>query len=219
MIFLIAGGLITMQSFKNYQVLNQEGLITTAYIIDLEVDNSGDSTDYFVRYQYTVPWNQELTSFTNNESVSKGLFDSYTLEQPVEIIYAPSEPHIASLTSKFAPPNQTMIVMGAIFIFIFLITGIGMTAAGIRSIFLGKKLREHGVKTEALIFDRWKDHNTDGTIECIAYGFEARNRFGQSEIFTRAERNRKIYKDYQIGHSIPVIYLPDDPKINKISVQ
>ena len=71
MIFLIAGGLITMQSFKNYQVLNQEGLITTAYIIDLEVDRSGDSTDYFVRYQYTVPWNQELRITSYNVCYTK----------------------------------------------------------------------------------------------------------------------------------------------------
>lgn len=76
------------------------GAITEAKVIDRDVDNSGDSTSYYLTYEYSARLpDQSRQSFTSRDSVSYSNYRRYEPGTYLLIRYLKHEP--ASATSKW----------------------------------------------------------------------------------------------------------------------
>jgi hypothetical protein len=78
-------------------------------------------------------------------------------------------------------------------------------------------LRFHGRQTQAIIFDRWQEKDSEGdSVFYIAYAFKVSELQGRQRIITRAEQNRILYPKLSIGDTLVIRYLADNPSICKI---
>lgn len=212
-IFPVVGVGFYINETNDYRQLSREGVIVPGVVLEMRIEESSDSISYEVDYQFTAPVNGDPTRFGDSESVSASYFDRLRVGQKIQVRYAASNPELSALEPVFGPPSIVLPLvfggMGGLFVLI----GLAMLVSGISGIFYVNALRLRGQQTQAIIFDRWQDTDSDGdTTYYVAYSFHADTPKGQ-RLIARAEQNRDLYKQYEIGDSVIVRYLPGNPHI------
>ncbi len=75
-------------------------------------------------------------------------------------------------------------------------------------------LRLGGLSTQAIVFDRWWDKDSDGgSTFFIAIAYQVPFAQGGLKVITYAEQSKVLYDKHQIGDALTVRYLPDNPSI------
>ena len=109
-------------------------------------------------------------------------------------------------------PNSTLGGLGGL----LLLIGMGIMVAARRGQSRIDRLRQSGQQTEAVVFDRWTMLTSEESLYLVAYAFKIPNLLGNMQIHTYAEDNREVYDKCQIGDTITVQYLPEDPNICQV---
>jgi hypothetical protein len=205
------------QAQQTYELLQREGQVVTGTITDLEIDDSGDSTDYTVYYSYPIVQEGRQLTLEGQQNIEEELYNTLEIKDPVDVIYAPSQPEVSQLKATFSAPNLLFAILFVGFSLLF--DGIGIailvfSITGLRNYF---RLRSSGQETWATVFDRWQDSDSDGDpTYAVAYAFHASLSDGTLKLITRAERNKAVYNTVQIGSRVRVRYIPNDPDINRL---
>jgi hypothetical protein len=195
-----------------YQRLTREGEATVATITQLDKDNSGDSPSCHVSYDFKGPDTEGLlSSFHETDSVSCSRYSNLTVGQNIEILYAASDPSLSAIKEE---SGSRWSEIG--FLVIFPLFGLGLFYTALKRLRVLRQLRVEGQQTEAILFDRWQDKDSDnGTIYLVAYAFKILTPEGP-QIITCAEQNQKVYENYRVGNSLTICYLPKKPEISRV---
>jgi hypothetical protein len=214
-VFVIFGLGFTISSQQEYNRLVQEGISVLADITELEIDDSGDSTSYYVHYQYRARVQGDLSRFEDQDSVSASFFRSLQVGQQIEILYAESDPKVTAIKSEFEPPSLLFSLIFSGMGGLFLLIGLAMIYGAFKAQVQLRQLRSQGRQTQGFVFDRWKDKDSDGDpTYFVAFAFKV-----NFEIITRAEQNKILYDKCQIGDPLIVRYLSDDPQICQARIE
>jgi DNA-directed RNA polymerase subunit RPC12/RpoP len=220
LIFLVLGVRSFANQFIQYSRIANEGLAARGIVTKLEIDDSGDSTSYYVYYQFSAAVNGHFTQINARESVPEAFYNTLRVEQQVDVLYAASDPNLYRLQSQSKQPN---ILFGLIFGGmggLFVLIGIGMIYSAMKSNDQLKQLRMDGKETQGVVFERWKDTDSDGhPTYLVAYAFKVPDLQGNMKIITRAEQNRAIYDMVQVGQPVAIRYLPGQPDVCQVIVQ
>ena len=131
----------------------------------------------------------------------------------MDVIYVRSDPNTSAVKANWGPPD----IKALLFFFAFEIVGIAiggwMLMAGIKAGRTFMVLKSKGEATQAIVFDRWEESDSDGSSYYIAYAYKAPG-YG-NKIFTNAEQSLKAFQKLKIGDKVALRYLPDDPKMVK----
>lgn len=205
------------QAQQTYDLLKREGQVIFGAITDLEIDNSGDSTDYVVHYRYTLLQNNRQVTFNDKETVDSAWYRTLKGGQAIEVIYARSQPQVSRLKAVFGPPNVLFNLLFIGFSLIFVVIGIAILVFSITNLQHYSRLRGSGQETLATVFDLWQDSDSEGDpTYAVAYAFRVTLPDGTLQTFTHAELNQKVYKTAQIGSHVRVRYVQDAPEINHL---
>jgi hypothetical protein len=213
-VFVIIGLGFTISSQQEYNRLVQEGISALAEITELEINDSSDSTSYYVHYQYRARVQGDLARFEDYDSVSVSFYRSLQIGQEIEILYAESDPKVTAIKSEFKPPSLFSLVFSGMS-GLFLLIGLAMMYGAFKAQMQLRELRAQGRQVQGFVFDRWKDKDSDGDpTYFVAFAFKV-----DFEIITRAEQNKTLYDKCQIGDSLIVRHLPDDPQICQARIE
>jgi len=206
------GGFI--KESNEYNRLSTEGVSASAAVTQLRVDDSGDSTSYYVHYQYTGLVSGDPTRFDASDSISSSLYRSLKVGQAIEIIYAASDPALSAVQTEFGPPNLLLNLGVAGIAGLFILIGLVLLYTGSKTMNQLSQLRAHGRQTEAVVFDRWKEKDSDGDpTYLVAFAFKVPTPNGGQRVISHAEQNVSLYKKYNIGDAFTIRYLPEDPSV------
>lgn len=175
-----------------YDRLKGVGQTTQAMITKLTTSESDDSTYYYAEYEYKAPVNGDPTIFRQREEISNQAYNSFHIEQKLQVIYDPSNPNIAKLAFQFAPPNLGL--YGALSGFVALFGGLISLISILVSLNARQNLKRlslHGQYTNATIFARWekKDSENNQVSGFVAFAFKIPTPEGKMKVITRAEKN------------------------------
>lgn len=217
-VFIGVGGYI--RDTIDYNRLTTEGLPATATITRLEIQSGEDSDTYYVHYQFRAVIRGDSTLFQGLDQVSAGYYHQLFVGQDIPIVYWASDPNLSAVKAEIKPPDILLLACFGGIGGLFTLFGLAMLFSSIKSIAHLRRLRLHGRQTQAFIFDRWTDKDSDGdTTYFIAYAFQL-NLPGRGPVtVTRAEQNEYVYKRYQVGDSVPVRFLPEDPNICQLQIE
>jgi hypothetical protein len=206
-IFLIIGlGLFISESLT-YNSLRREGIPITATVTALK---TVDNENYLVHYQFRAPVNRGLTSFEDVDSVSYELYSTFKVKQPVEILYVISDPSISVIKAEFAPPATLLPLGFAGMGGLFILVGAGILYGAVRGKYYSRLLLSEGQTARAYLFDHWQDKDSDGDpTYFVAYAFKTSN----GQLVSHAEQNKRLYQTYQIGDTLEIRYLLENPSI------
>ncbi len=203
--------------------LSQGGVLTRADITDAW-EESGESIEYYISYQFRTSVNGDTTIFKNKQSVSAGYFWKINHADTVEILYDPDDPQ----TSRIREQMFHLALLDYLAFGIVTLFGLGLIGGFLE--YRTRKarhsrLQEVGQPASALVFDRWKteDRDSEGGVSdnyYVAYAYPAATINGQPKLWTRAEQvDKNLFERMQIGTSWPVRYLPEDPFVCEIFVE
>ncbi|MFZ6026818.1 MAG: DUF3592 domain-containing protein [Chloroflexota bacterium] len=213
-IFPVVGVGVFISEQAKYNQLSREGVTAKGMITELDIDNSGDSTSYYVSYQFTASINGDPTQVQARESVSSSLYNDLETGQKIDVLYAASDPNLSTLKAEFAPPNLLFSLFFVGFGGLFVLFGLGMMYGGVKAMRELNQLRSSGRQVQGIIFDRWQDTDSDGDpTYFVAYAFKVGP---AQQIVTAAEQNKKLHQKYQIGDSVTVRYVPSQPTICQV---
>jgi hypothetical protein len=214
-VFVIIGLGFTISSQQEYNRLVQEGISVLAEITELEINDSSDSTSYYVHYQYRARVQGDLSRFEDYDRVSASFYRSLQIGQEIEILYAESDPKVTAIKSEFEPPSLLFSLIFSGMSGLFLLIGLAMMYGAFKAQAQLRQLRSQGRQTQGFVFDRWKDKDSDGdSTYFVAFAFKV-----DFEIITRAEQNKILYDKCQIGDSLIVRHLPNDPQICQARIE
>lgn len=76
-----------------------------------------------------------------------------------------------------------------------------------------RRLQREGRLTQAIVFKKWIDTDSDGdSSHYVAYAFHADVPGKGVELIARTELSMELYQQASVGGTLMVRYLPDDPK-------
>lgn len=205
------------QTQQTYELLRREGQVVAGTITDLEIDDSGDSTDYTVYYRYPAMQDDRQLTLEGQQNIEEELYHTLEIRDPVDVIYARSQPEVSQLNATFSAPNLIFAILFVGFSLLFDGIGIAILIFSITGLRNYLRLRTSGQETWATVFERWQDTDSDGDpTYAIAYAFRASLPDGTLKLVTRAEWNKTVYNATQIGSRVRVRYVPDNPEINRL---
>jgi hypothetical protein len=206
-----------LNSLNTYRLLRDEGRTVEGTVVRLEIDDSDDSTDYIVYYHYQAAIEDDLRSYEDHQSVDDTYYYQLREGQPVEVLYAASQPDVSQLKAVFQPPDLLAGLLFGVFILLFEGFGVVMVLGPLRRIRQAQALERDGQLSDAIVFNRWQDEDSDGDpTYAVAYAFKAPTPDGMLKMVTAAEFNREAYQATQVGDTIRVRYLPEKPEVNRI---
>ncbi|HXW01128.1 MAG TPA: DUF3592 domain-containing protein [Anaerolineae bacterium] len=160
---------------------------------------------------YRVPW--ALTSW------NAGLFMAYGLGLILTL------PAVLYWVGGFSAIDRSNLSpFGCIFMLPFVVipllivsTQVWMLVKGVQDWQKVKALEAQGQLTQGVLLDRWSGLGR-GSQYCVAYYFELPwGNLGGGPLI-RAEVNKEAHRAYQVGDSVKVRYLPDNPKVCRLEV-
>ena len=202
-----------VQDQKQYNKLTSEGVTAQAVITKLEIDDSDDSTTYFVYFRFTAPSNGAIKTFEHYDKVSQSLYKLFQTGDKVEIIYAASDPNFSQIKAQFGSPSLFLPLVGGGVSLLFVVVGLSMLIFGFLGVERFLQLRSEGQLAHATIFDRWEKTDSDGSSYFVAYAFKVSSRQTGQQIISNAEQSLQAYKKLGIGSKVKIKYLPTNPQI------
>ncbi len=211
-IAVLAGFAVELRA---YLLLKASGVPTEAMVVDrrIETDSDGDDS-YYVTYKYKVPAAKgDYQYLTREQSVNRKTYQALPPESRTTVLFAPSDPSVARLESRFRAPYLLLGV--AAFAGLFVAIGLFLFRSGWKSIAQARALSRHGQSVQGTLLDRWTDTDSDGDrVYCVAYRFIP---LGHPQV-TKAEYNRAAYDSLLPGDPVWIRYLPDRPSVAKLEV-
>jgi hypothetical protein len=210
LVFVVLGGGFTLNEWQTYSTLSNEGQVVTGVVIDREIEyDSEDGDSYYLTYRYVVPApSGEQIQFSRSEIVGEDFYNGHPLESRVDVLYAPSNPTLARLNARFGFHNVLVASLFILFGGVFVLIGVGLTIAGFVAAKRTQRIKNHGQRTTATLYNRWKDTDSDGdTIYCVAYHFSPP---GHPEV-VKGEISRPAYRRMDETNQMTVRYDPQKP--------
>lgn len=81
-----------------------------------------------------------------------------------------------------------------------------------------KAMEARGQLIQGVLLDRWSGL-TRGSQYCVAYYFELPWASSGGGPLIRAEANQEAHRAYQVGDTVQVRYLPDNPQVSRLEVK
>jgi hypothetical protein len=198
-----------------YIRLSNESMTAQGTVMRMVVDNSGDSTTYNVSYRFIALVNGEHATLENTDSISESVYNKLKIGGNVDVIYVKSDPKTSAIKADWSLPDLWALAFVSILEFIGLAFGLWMLKIGITAASNYLNLRSKGEETQAIVFDCWEESGSDSSSYYIAYAYQVPG-FGK-QVFTNAEQSMQAYRKLNIGDTISLRYLPDNPKIAKLT--
>jgi len=198
-----------------YLLLKDSGVPTEAVVVDRRIDTDSDGADsYYVTYKYKVPAAKGDHGYlTREQSVNRDTYRLLPPESQTTVRYAPSDPSVARLESRFRAPYLLLGVTA--FAGLFVAIGLFLFRSGWTTITQARALSRHGQSIQGTLLDRWTDTDSDGDrVYCVAYRFTP---LYHPQV-TKAEYNRAAYDALLPGDPVWVRYLPDRPNVARLEV-
>ncbi len=212
--FAVSGMNTFFKANARYSRLTAEGVTAQGTITRLEVDDSDDSTNYYVYYQFIGSAHGDATAVDGYQSVSSSFYGRLEKGQTIDILYAASDPQVNTIQAVFGPPDMSTNAFFLMVPVLFALMGVGLMVFGFTSLMRPRRLRSRGLLTRAFIFDRWTVESSESpTQHVVAFAFKANGRKGQPQVFTHAEDNHPVYLKCQVGDTLAVRYLPEKPSV------
>ena len=202
-----------VKEWQAYRVLKESGIPLEAVIINPRTGESanGESSSYYVTYQYTAPLPQGgQQRFTQNEKTNQKRYVAMPPETRVTILYDPANPRTARLQDGGHPLLPLMLFPKFFLVWLPLL----FIDSSIRLI----RLRIYGQITSGIVVDRWVESGSEGEAHCIAYRFQALQPNGLSQPVTQADDNLTAYHKFKVGDTIQIRYLPHKPEVCQVKV-
>lgn len=201
---LCAAWFVCQRSLRDAQLLLNEGITTTARVADKYLYSSEARNTYYVVYAFTAMGDGQRTDIRRKVEVREDVYNRLEYGGSVEIIYARSAPNVTQIHALYTPGKVT-------FWPVILLGGSGLLCMSL-SWFPNKKCRKarlldrEGVTTTTPLLARFEDSNDDGMSYYVAYHLPRIGTIRHTVAY-------RTFKRVNIGDSITVIYLPNDPRI------
>jgi len=204
---------ILMDTQIKTQRLSSEGAATRGIVTGLKITSAEDSPSYLLDYRFTAPKNGETTTFENRAFISQALYRKLEMGGAVDIVYARSDPSISSAQVELQPVPFWATVLMIVIPFSILAIGVGVVVSGLVAVRRFLKIRSGGQLVQGAMIDKWEGRDGEGGI-CyyVAYAF----RDPTGKVFSSAEQSGMAYNKLNIGDSVDIRYLPENPKISKL---
>ena len=197
--------------------LANDGITIQGIITRLDVDDSGDSSRYNVYYRFIAPINGNPQTFEQYASVSQSVYESLETGGRLEVIYSASDPQFSVVKADFGVSSLWPSILGVGMSLLFVGIGLMMVIPGAQA---GKhilKLGFQGQLTQATVFARWEETDSDGTSYYVAYAFKVSSRPTGQQIISNAQQSLYAYKKLSIGGQVNIKYLSDNPQICRMA--
>jgi hypothetical protein len=215
--FTVIGSGFLIQEQQEYDLLMREGQTVQGMVTTLAINEGDDSTDYDVYYRYPVTANDRQRAYNGYQNISKDLYETLRVGQTVDVVYAASQPQVSKLKDDLSPPLVWVFFLVILFGVGFDAFGLFLLARTLASMREWSRLKRKGHTVQATVFERWTESDSDGdTIYAVAYAFKAAMPDGSVRLVTRGEYNRVVYHSVEMGGSLAVRYLPDEPEVSRI---
>lgn len=210
---LVAVGFgVYLRQQRDYNLLLNQGVMTTGVIADLDVDHKNDQTTYTIRYRFTAQIKEAPVEFEKHIVVSASQYASIGIGQKVEVVYLPSNPEVSTLKTELRPPDSLFpAAVGGIGLLLMAVGAkqLGNSMGALRAL---RKVERLGLAAQAVIYDKWSETSLSGSpLYLVAFAYEVPTPRGPLRI-TRAEVNPKAYRELGLGERVQVKYLPNDPE-------
>lgn len=126
-----------------------------------------------------------------------------------------TNPGLSRPQSEFEPPFGSLVWVGLPLL--FMLVGLGIGIWGGRELKQALALDNRGQIIEGVIFERWVA-DPYRRPPCVAYYFDLLGQPNGRSRVVRAEYNRTAYNTYQVGDSVQIRYLPDNPEICRLEL-
>lgn len=202
---IVAGVFIQGREIQKAQLLAQEGIRTSATVIDKEISEDDDGNEtYYIRFAFIEGQEANRNEVQHRQSVPKDVYNRAEHGGRIEIIYAPSNPRIARITATYVP-NQVsywpLTLLGGVGVLLLLFLPMSFKLSG-----QAQRLDTEGVTVTTSIVDLYESSDSDGSSYYVAYEVPSRGHI-------RHGVSRGIYRRLRVGETITVRYLPDNPKL------
>jgi hypothetical protein len=195
---------IGVNEIRTQSRLEQSGETIAATIYNLDIDTSGDSTDYEISYRYRVG-EQE---YTRTEDVSRDFYFQQRVGGRLDIVYDPVSPSTSRIAAQIGrSPIWLFILFGVVFAIIPLFVIFGAAAQADRNEQLAKKGQI--VYGEVTAFEG--DTDSDGDFMAKLNYRIARPDGSIFEHRDRFRTNHNEWSDHppKKGDRVAVLYLDD----------
>jgi hypothetical protein len=207
---------ITLPTWQTYYLLKDTGVTTEAVVLKRIFKRGSRTTPYLITYQYTAPVPQGRSQqFTKATPVDLSTYESLSVGAHIPILYAATDPAVSRPQSEFEPPFSSLGWAGLPLLFV--LVGLGLALWGGRELNQVLALDGRGQMIRGVVFDRWVAYPYRRP-PCVAYYFDLLGQPNGRTRVVRAEYNRTAYNTYQVGDSVPIRYLPDNPKICRLEL-
>lgn len=208
---------MTLPAWQTYYLLKDTGVTTEAVVIKrIFNQDSRTETRYMITYQYTAPRPQgAVQQFTKATPVRLSTYESLSEGAHIPILYAVPDPAVSRPQSEFEPPVWSLAWAGLPLL--LGLAGLGVALWGGWELKQVWALEDRGQMIIGVIFDRWVA-DPYRRPPCVAYYFDLPGQPNERSRVIRAEYNRTAYNTYQVGDSVQIRYLPDNPKICRLEL-
>lgn len=219
LMMVLASGMLISQwqrERREAAALNASGRAATAIVVDRRIDRDDDGPDdHYISYRYNATIRGDKRSFTREDKVSSADYNRMPPGTKIRIRYATAEPTIARPFGYMPDPNgltQLGFFLGFNgFLLIFVLVGAGMLYAGLRSLRHANRLRNEGLQAMGTVVGLERDTDSDGDpTYAVSYRFTP-----QSGPAVQANQSidKALFERLSRGDEVPVLYLPNDPKV------
>jgi len=204
---IVIGWMIHQDNVRQVQLLESEGVVTTAPVTDKSISESDDSRTYYVHYSLVAPVESQPQQFQHKERVSKSFYDRVEQGSKIEVVYVRSDPSIARIRALYVPGKiEYWYLLG--------LGGGGLVSWSIACLALGqhrraRRLDEEGMPITVSVLDLYEKADSEGTSYYVAYELPDVGPI-------RHTISRKRYAQLRVGDPIRLVYLPDRPKTFRV---
>ncbi|MEW5961898.1 MAG: DUF3592 domain-containing protein, partial [Chloroflexota bacterium] len=175
LIFVIISFAIFIPEWRTASLLNETGVTTEAVVIDRRIVPDSEGDTYYITYQYSAPLPQgeQRLQYSNEESVSRQIYDDQPIESRVTIRYAANQPEVARLAGRSRTIDVMVLAFLALFGGLFVLVGLWQIYSSWQGIRHSTALARQGVLTTARLTERWLEKDSEGgNSYCVAFRFD-----------------------------------------------
>ncbi len=199
-----------------YLRLHQTGVTTEGLVTNR---NSGKAWLFFT-YEFQIDSSGESAQpITGQQVVHHQQPAILGVGEPVMVRYLADNPDVSALEPYFSSPGKAPLVIVAMGI-IFTLIGLILLPKRWQVWSKQRRLATHGRLASAKIINRWRTvDERDRSLYCLAYEFRAESPSHHPRLILAAEDNYEAYYRVQIGQTVPVRYVPDDPERCRLVIE
>jgi hypothetical protein len=164
---------LAILDWMDWAALRDSGTQTDATIIGRRIDNSGESTAYYVSYTYVhTPADGDPRTYRNEERVNRATYDAAEQGQQVAAIYTPDEPARVTIDVHLEPPWPGLVGI-AWSVGFFVVPAVAIIIVARRNMQITERLRESSSSIHGEVFACTGTGDDDDYYVRLTYRFQS----------------------------------------------